>query len=221
MAFSVSCPECGTALEVEEDHREWTVRCPSCRHEFRPGNAAPAPTPKAEGGEAPSPPKRSRRSDRYDDDDDDDDDEYTASRDVRGPATALQCIGWFGSVLSLMGVGIWVLLLLMVMNNPRPQNQGGLQREEVFAQAMIYIPQGCVAFAISIVMIVGGRKMSRLESYGWAQAAAIVGMIPCISPCCLFGLPFGIWALTVLNRSDVQAAFRRNRRGAARFEDDD
>ena len=39
--------------------------------------------------------------------------------------------------------------------------------------------------------------------------AAIVAMIPRISPCCLLGLPFGIWALVVLSNGTVKAAFRR------------
>ena len=46
-------------------------------------------------------------------------------------------------------------------------------------------------------------------------------MVPCISPCCLLGLPFGIWALSVLNKPHVQAAFKRNdRRNRRRFEED-
>jgi hypothetical protein len=32
-------------------------------------------------------------------------------------------------------------------------------------------------------------------------------MIPCISPCCLLGLPIGIWALVVLLKPEVKAAF--------------
>jgi hypothetical protein len=49
--------------------------------------------------------------------------------------------------------------------------------------------------------------MRRLESHGIATAAAIVAMIPCTG-CCIVGIPFGIWALSVLNDSYVRAAFR-------------
>jgi hypothetical protein len=215
MSFAVECPECGSGLEVEEEHRGWTVRCPHCRHEFRPGQGTPAvPTPEADSDELPKPKRRRREA--VDDDEYYDDHDW-ALGEVSGPATALKVIGWIGIVLSLLSFGIWVVLVAMVMAAPPPgqNNRGGdKERNDVLAQAAIYIPQSCVAFVVSIVMLIGAGKMSRLENYGWAQAAAVVGMIPCISPCCLLGLPFGIWALTVLNRPDIQRAFRRARRGS-------
>ena len=56
-------------------------------------------------------------------------------------------------------------------------------------------------------MLVGAMKMKKLESYGLAMTGAIVGMVPYFSPCCLLGLPFGIWALVVLCDGSVKAAF--------------
>ncbi len=50
-------------------------------------------------------------------------------------------------------------------------------------------------------------KMKKLESYGLAMAASIIAMIPCLSPCCLIGLPIGIWALVVLSKPEVKSAF--------------
>jgi hypothetical protein len=49
--------------------------------------------------------------------------------------------------------------------------------------------------------------MQKLQSYQFALTASIVAMVPCISPCCLFGLPFGIWALVVLNKPEVKSQF--------------
>lgn len=40
------------------------------------------------------------------------------------------------------------------------------------------------------------------------RPAAILAMIPCVSPCCLLGLPLGIWALIVLLKPEVKAAFQ-------------
>ena len=67
---------------------------------------------------------------------------------------------------------------------------------------------GIVNLALGVVVIVGAVKMKNLESYGFAMASAIIAMVPCISPCCLLGLPFGIWALVVLSDAGVKAAFR-------------
>ncbi len=62
----------------------------------------------------------------------------------------------------------------------------------------------CACLGGTVVM--GAYKMKTLESIGYARAAAIAAMLPC-SVCCLLGLPFGIWALVVLNNPDVQDAF--------------
>ena len=56
----------------------------------------------------------------------------------------------------------------------------------------------------------GATKMRRLESYGFAMSASVLMMLPWTLPCCLLGLPFGIWAVTALNREDVKEAFQRN-----------
>ncbi|MGA7700516.1 MAG: hypothetical protein WCB27_12965 [Thermoguttaceae bacterium] len=70
------------------------------------------------------------------------------------------------------------------------------------------VAAGVFKCIVAIVMLVGATKMKKLESYSFAMAAAIIAMIPCISPCCLLGLPFGIWALVVLGDGSVKAAFQ-------------
>ena len=59
-------------------------------------------------------------------------------------------------------------------------------------------------------MLIAAIRMKELRSYGLAMAGAILGMLPYLSPCCLLGLPFGIWALVVLADPAVKAAFRRS-----------
>ena len=61
---------------------------------------------------------------------------------------------------------------------------------------------------MSVVILMGALKMKKLESYNFALTATIIAMVPCISPCCLVGLPIGIWALVVLMKPEVKAAFR-------------
>jgi hypothetical protein len=56
-------------------------------------------------------------------------------------------------------------------------------------------------------VIFAALKMKDLTQWSLAVAASILVMIPCISPCCLIGLPVGIWSLVVLMRPDVKAAF--------------
>ncbi|MBL0312064.1 MAG: hypothetical protein IPP78_04970 [Holophagaceae bacterium] len=65
-----------------------------------------------------------------------------------------------------------------------------------------------IGLAMAVVVFMGASKMKNAESHGFAMAAAILAMIPCISPCCLLGLPLGIWALIVLLKPEVKAAFQ-------------
>jgi hypothetical protein len=63
------------------------------------------------------------------------------------------------------------------------------------------------ALALNVLVIVGGWRMTRLSNYGWCFAAAVVAVVPCLSPCCCLGVPPGIWALIILSRPEVKAAF--------------
>jgi len=64
-----------------------------------------------------------------------------------------------------------------------------------------------IGVAIGVVIVIGALKMKKLESHSWAMASSILALIPCVSPCCVVGLPIGIWALVVLSDADVKAAF--------------
>lgn len=58
----------------------------------------------------------------------------------------------------------------------------------------------------SAVILFGAVRMAQQESLAWAKASAIAAMI--VGPGYLIGWPAGIWALAVLTRRDIQAAFR-------------
>ena len=63
------------------------------------------------------------------------------------------------------------------------------------------------AFASGMILV-GTRKMRNVESYFTAITISIVAMIPGLSPMCVAGIPFGIWAIVVLAQRDVRYAFR-------------
>jgi hypothetical protein len=66
---------------------------------------------------------------------------------------------------------------------------------------------GIIAILMGAVILLGGLKMMKLESFGVAMTASILAMIPCLSPCCVIGLPIGIWALVILSKPEVKSAF--------------
>ena len=55
----------------------------------------------------------------------------------------------------------------------------------------------------------GAISMIRLKSYRIARTAAIFSVIPVCTPWFVLGIPFGIWALFVLNRPVVKQRFQR------------
>jgi hypothetical protein len=67
-----------------------------------------------------------------------------------------------------------------------------------------------LAITGGVLIILGALKMKKVESYNSAMAASIIAMIPCVSPCCILGLPFGIWALVILSKPEIKTAFGRS-----------
>jgi phage FluMu protein Com len=137
-------------------------------------------------------------------------DPYAAQR-VSGPATALTVTAILGVVMNVLGTMANVSMLALGPMAGQPGANMRLRHEDTFPMMLgggVYVALGLFGVAMSIIILIGARKMKRLEGHTFAMAAAIIALVPCISPCCLLGLPFGIWALVVLNDPSVKAAFR-------------
>jgi hypothetical protein len=77
-----------------------------------------------------------------------------------------------------------------------------------YTQITIRSIWGVVLVFASAFVLYGAIQMRNLKSYGTARAAAIVAMIPLLGPCCILGIPFGIWAFIALGQPGVRNAFR-------------
>jgi len=130
-------------------------------------------------------------------------DPFAASR-VSGPATALIVVG-------SLHVALQVLATIVNLANVGGM-MGPAERHADLPPFMlsggVVVGSGVIGIVVGILVIVGAIKMKNLESYAWAMTSAILAMIPCFWPCCILGLPFGIWALVVLGSGSVKAAFR-------------
>ena len=78
-----------------------------------------------------------------------------------------------------------------------------------------YTPSTEMHVAIYVVgLLLGGFiiygliQMKNLRKRTLAMTARILNMIPFFGTCCLLGLPCGIWALTVMGKPEVKAAFQ-------------
>lgn len=216
MPTIIRCPSCTRSLTLPDDLVGQLVKCPSCEEQFTAQEetgttpSLPPPMPMRDEPREEPPPRRDRRQSWGDDED-----EYyrrprygsraEASSEVSGPATALQVasgLGLAGAVLSLFAI-----ICAGAGNLGQPGPRGGMRNDP---GEMIGLVVNLIMIVISIVCSsiswTGATKMKNLESYGWATAGSIIAMLP-VHGCCLLGLPFGIWALVVINKPHVRNAF--------------
>ena len=74
--------------------------------------------------------------------------------------------------------------------------------------SLVILPAVVIELVLGVLMIIGAVQMLRVRSHGWAMVASFMALWPC-SPTSLLGLPMGIWALIVLGRPNVKAAFQQ------------
>lgn len=132
-----------------------------------------------------------------------------ALQDVSGPAIGLMITAVLGALASLVGIVMSVLGVSMssMQNfNANGQNAEMMRVMQMFAGTLGIVFR-IVGILVCVFIFFGALKMKKLENYGLCMGASIVAMIPCISPCCLIGLPIGIWALVVLSKPEVKSSF--------------
>lgn len=125
---------------------------------------------------------------------------------IKGPAICLIVTGALGAVFALFGA---VSNLLGAGMHTMPPNIPPQW------QSFVHAMQGSIGGIINLffaamdgLVLFGAIKMMRLESRSLAIAACIVAMLPVtVSCCCVLGLPFGIWALVVMNKPEVKSHF--------------
>jgi choline-glycine betaine transporter len=126
-------------------------------------------------------------------------------QEVNAPAIALIAISLIAIVFGVLGLGIDVFLLMSgVVERLEAMNDGPVSEYTQITVRMIW---GIILLIASLFVLYGSVKMKHLTNYRLARAAAVVAMIPLVGPCCLLGIPFGIWALMVLLKPHVRDAF--------------
>jgi uncharacterized membrane protein YfcA len=65
---------------------------------------------------------------------------------------------------------------------------------------------------IGAVIVYGVMRMKELENRKLAVIACVLAVLP-ITPGCVLGVPFGVWALTTLTKPEVKEAFADNAGG--------
>lgn len=137
-----------------------------------------------------------------------------ARRLLQGPSLALLLMGTVGLVITLSGFVArdWLIDALVRATSTLPAtvpaDQLGLWKTELSRNLGLRdYARGLAGVVINGVMIAGALAMRRLENRNLALAAATFALIPC-QCCCCVSIPFGIWALLMLNRPEVKQSFR-------------
>jgi serine/threonine protein kinase len=117
---------------------------------------------------------------------------------VMAPAAGLMFVG----LLSFLS---WVFLAGILADK--------FNWKQPFWELLAFLALLAVGSSIGI-LFVGGFRMMRFQSYALAEAASIWAMFPW-SPAFVIGLPFGLWALLVLNKPEVKLAFLGRRFGTS------
>lgn len=140
--------------------------------------------------------------------------ENTASeKDIKNqvspPSIGLLITGIIGA-LSSLGTLISLIIGISFLSMPRFYSEipddFPVNIEELF-QGSFAIGSSFVGILVAGLIIFAALKMKDLEQWGLALTASILAMIPCVSPCCIIGLPIGIWCLVVLTKPEVKNAF--------------
>ncbi len=129
-----------------------------------------------------------------------------AESHVSGPAIALMITAGISLVVRLLFMGLQLIgLLLGEAESMQASSQAeriGQQIGFVFGIALFFLLP-----ALDALVIFGAVQMKYLKSWGLSMTGAIIACIPCLSPICVFGIPFGIWAIVALSRDVVQEGF--------------
>lgn len=208
MAISVVCPSCARPYTVKEEAAGKRFKCKDC------GAVVEVPGAETEFGNL-------SEEDYGDPDASDLSGEAPPAPAVRGGARSNAATA-AAERTKLPAIFMYVVCGLSMLNSiwGIVSNAAGLQgpmppgadpQMQQFLQGLQGLTYVIGVFYLlrDVFLIYAFSRMQMLQSYGIALTGAILSVIPCVgSPCCALGIPFGIWALVVLNDPAVKAAFR-------------
>jgi tRNA A-37 threonylcarbamoyl transferase component Bud32 len=107
----------------------------------------------------------------------------------------------------LIAAGVLQLLFalgLLIVAMPAITHEGG----DPAGYAAVGFGAALLSIA-GVIVLLGAARMMKLRNYPFSIAAAIVAAVT--GPGAILGLPFGVWALIILFRREMRAAFAANR----------
>ena len=126
---------------------------------------------------------------------------------VNGPARGLIASASIWICLVLTGMVGNIILLAGGAFAEAPNTELADTGISFATQIALQMVWTTVILITNVIILVAALRMRSLRNYGFCQLGAVLAIIPCTGPCYLFGIPFGIWAIIVMNRPGVRDAF--------------
>ncbi len=126
-----------------------------------------------------------------------------ARKKVSTPAIILMGVSAL-SIICLMGSLIfssWLILSGIASTMEQPI---GMTKE---TQVGIRMTWSGLMLVTGLIILFGAFRMRTLHNRTLAMVACILAVIPCLGPCFVLGMPFGVWGLWTLRDKGVQTAF--------------
>jgi hypothetical protein len=204
----IHCPSCNFELRLPPELYGTPVECPQCHARF----TAPAPAVRPAADRPPPGREYDASRPAYDAPAYPPDAGQAASA-VKAPAIILLILTVLSLLLNVYSAAVAdsaILQMRQMAADPNMPAQWAdiLQKIADSTDPALVRVEHLVFAAVNLVTVAGAIQMMRLRTFWLAVVGAILAFNPFNCPCCVTQLPFGIWALVVLFRSDVRMAFR-------------
>ncbi|PHS09661.1 MAG: hypothetical protein COA78_11875 [Blastopirellula sp.] len=125
-------------------------------------------------------------------------DESNSANPLIGPGTILLTISVLWTIIILFTLPDAFMILIQVDYSARG-----------IAFFIGNISPAVILFCSAVFVLKGAISMLKKTNYRSAKIAAWISIIPVCSPFLVLGIPFGIWALVLLNRPEVKSLFKK------------
>jgi hypothetical protein len=130
-----------------------------------------------------------------------------------GSTTQFTLLGISFLILAVLGLGMSILFAIgqtiQIANGEAvpPPNTDEAERIGFYIGYWGTFVVTVVSGLIHPFVAFAGFNMIRRKGLGMAKLGAILMCIPCVSSCCLLGVPFGIWGIIALNSISAKQLF--------------
>lgn len=122
---------------------------------------------------------------------------------VAGPAMALIVVSAISLVLLVLALLFDVWFLLSGHAAAAAARRGTSEESAV----VVRIVWSLAMLANNVGILFGAVQMRGLQSLAFSRIACVLALIPCLGPCFIIGVPFGIWGLIALSDPKVKRGF--------------